>query len=174
MPGAVPKKVSQLTNDAGYITKEEIPAVSFYDLEDNPFEEATLPEEEEILPTVHYTLTDGAAYPDEVFDLVEGDTYIVSWNGVTYECVAEINSIGNYTLNQTGVFTIIKYPDSDLVDVYADDGSASVTLSIRHRMVGGTGYLVDARHVVLTSSNGTRFLLSVTNEGKLTVAEVTG
>ena len=72
------------------------------------------------------------------FELVEGATYTVTWNGNDYECVAQTVSdviISGVGLSEEGVFVIIPFSGNDTRALYikAKDGSKStqVTISIK-------------------------------------------
>lgn len=89
------------------------------------------------------------AIPTEVPNLVAGDTYIVNWNGVEYNCVAQEiadeditgNAIGNAGAITGGTdtgepFMIWRLSDDSVANagiyamIFVLDGSTSVTLSI--------------------------------------------
>lgn len=71
-------------------------AVSWNDLTDRPFyEEVT---RVELLPETTVTINStGYAQGTGLIGLVAGNTYIVTWDGTEYECVAEIGSVKGMT-----------------------------------------------------------------------------
>lgn len=96
----IPVNVSELENDAGYITADEVPesfSGSWNDLEDKPFGEFyNLTIISESVQTEGFVTgpKQGYEHPnltDNVFStaLIIGDTYIVTFNGVEYEGVAQ-------------------------------------------------------------------------------------
>ena len=72
-------------------------------------------------------------------ELIAGDTYKVSWDGATYECVCELISgnpaIGNPSIMGAGAdtgepFLILPLADNQVTEVYTLDTSNSHTISI--------------------------------------------
>ena len=72
-------------------------------------------------------------------ELIAGDTYKVSWDGATYECVCGLimgnNAIGNSSIMGAGAdtgepFLILPLADNQGTEVYTLDTSASHTISI--------------------------------------------
>ena len=92
----------------------------------------------EILPPT--TTLNEQIYVD--IDIVIGDTYIVNWNGVDYECIAhkkygaEVWSLGDDIGNDDYPFNLYKpVYEHKLPHIYCNalDGSTKVTVSIYHK-----------------------------------------
>ena len=149
----IPTKTSQLTNDSGFITLNDIPSgggsggvTSWNDLTDKPFGE----EFSEILPPTEVIMEDTSG--GVVFDAIEGiednKTYIVGYNNVNYECIAKAITEDGITVYMIGNLSMLGMEDngypfllmivspSQVADVgvgamvYAFDSPSSITLSI--------------------------------------------
>lgn len=97
----------------------------------------------EVLAETTVALSDDGEANIEPFTLAGGDTYIVKWNGVEYECIAqdlsamvgsEAYSLGNHKamgMEDTGEpFIITSMPSHGTGMIGAFDGSATLTISI--------------------------------------------
>lgn len=85
---------------------------SWEDLEDKPFYEAL--EATELVPLTELDISDGTAVLQSVLPFVEGDTYVVEWDGEVYNCVCR-------------------------ADTYSAYGGVAVLALGNHSLFGGTG-----------------------------------
>lgn len=153
---------------------------SWNDLTDKPFgEESSVVE---VLAEFQVTMPDGSNQTTltNVVSLKAGETYTVNWNGVDYACVAqdyEMNGVMTVALgdiNRTGSepFVIMTVPPESVEQtggigmiVVASDMSPAPTISIRQE--AETIKTIDPKYIVLTSPNGTKYNLSVSDDGTL-------
>ena len=134
-------------------------------------------------------IADGQTALPDVVPLTPGELYVVRWNGVEYACEAiamEMEGLNIITLGDfaamagegysTGEPFILIFLDSDGAEamgmgimgaVY--DGSETVVLSIHKPVV----HPIHQDYIVLTSPNGTKYRLSVSDSGALSATEVT-
>ncbi len=85
----------------------------------------------ELLPESSYPLNAMEMVQiDKALPLIAGKTYLVVWNGVSYECDAYKDGAGLTTLGADDYPFCIEYYDTDDTEVYPMDGSASVTLAV--------------------------------------------
>ena len=104
----LPTKTSQLTNDSNFITADDVKDMggggvsSWNDLTDRPFYD-TQNEEMVFDGSFHIPTSRFATLEEKPFDIVAGDTYHVTWNGETYECVARVvPTNGGFPITQLG------------------------------------------------------------------------
>ena len=85
----------------------------------------------ELLPESSYPLSDmGMVYIDKDLPIIAGKTYLVIWNGVSYECDAYVDGAGLTTLGDDDCPFYIEYHGIGSTEIYPQDGSTSVTLAV--------------------------------------------
>lgn len=101
---AIPKKLSELENDAGFITEQKQsdwnqnnPEAADY-VKNRPFYTGDLVETVLVEETTNEWTAAGfdGALALAPIDLVEGETYVVMFDGVKYECIAYIAAGPNF------------------------------------------------------------------------------
>lgn len=113
---------------------------------------------------------------------VIGKIYKVTWNGVTYECIAEKVSYG-VTLKRTMdgvecpfILDFVENATMVGVSVVIKDGSDTYTVSVEgddtiHQL--DEKYIPDMSKLTLLSPNGTRYQITVDDSGNLTATAAT-
>lgn len=100
-----------------------------------------------------------AAIPTTI-ELTAGETYKVSWDGATYECVCESimggPAIGNPSIMYAGAdtgdpFLIIPIANNNGTDIYTKDDSASHTISIS--VFAGELVKIDTKYLPISTDN---------------------
>ena len=169
--GSVPKPLTYDYMPEGY-PKKEMGTV-------------TLLEEQEIAFT---SIAEGGFYiapATNAFEIVEGQTYTVSWDGTEYECVGAAFGEDRYVLGNlsiegggadTGEPFLYVYDVYDITQASGTfvtrDTSASHTISIK-TVTEVITPMAEEFMPVLTSPNGTKYKLAVDDTGTLSATEVT-
>lgn len=100
-----------------------------------------------------------AAIPTTI-ELTAGETYKVSWDGVTYECVCESimggSGIGNLSIMGAGAdtgdpFLITPLANDNGIEIYTRDASASHTISIS--VFAGELVKIDAKYLPISTDD---------------------
>ena len=100
-----------------------------------------------------------AAIPTTI-ELTAGETYKVSWDGATYECVCESimggSAIGNPSIMNAGAdtgdpFLICPIANNNGTDIYTRDASASHTISIS--VFAGELVKIDAKYLPVSTDD---------------------
>lgn len=117
---------------------------SWNDLTDKPFGEVTTVKEVLAECQPEFNSDGGAFVLASAPDIVVGKTYIVSWNGVDYSCVAQggtslwgVGNLETFGLIGNGEpFAIACMQDADVVTcgIVPLDGSTTLTISIRQEV----------------------------------------
>jgi hypothetical protein len=138
--------------------------------------------------TVEVSENGGLAYVhNDMKPLTIGGNYLVNWNGTEYNCVCFEGGDGYAVLYISGVFSMgYNIYTNEGLEVRVNDGSTSVTLSI----VGTyeNVHKIDKKYidlsnvydqinniynnVFLTSPNGTRYKITVADDGTLAATAV--
>lgn len=155
---------------------------SWNDLTDKPFGEETTVKEvlAECQPVYSEDMDGMSIFTEErEIDLTVGAEYIVNWNGVDYVCVAKETADGDVYLGNGMAFTGDDSGEPFMVAVVPSiglqfidfDGSTTLTISIRQETK--TIKTIDPKYIVLTSPKGTKYNLSVSDDGTLSAVAQT-
>jgi hypothetical protein len=124
--------------------------------------------------------------------LVEGETYRVTYNGVDYDCVCKVMasndgetmlSLGDAWYGKYPFILITDHRDAngnlihDEIRIIANDGATNVIVSVKHgkdvvHPLPAVFLPDDATEFKLTSPDGTKFAISISNDGILNVSIV--
>ena len=148
----------------------------------------------EILPECQPTFFEEGGFAlDHPLGLVSGESYLVTWNGTEYTCVAQefpdnsLVALGNGSMlggDDTGEpFALMEYSDSTAAEtgfyvaIAPLDGTTELTISIYGkgetiRKLDSRCLPTDATVFHLTSPNGTKFAVTVADDGTLSAAKV--
>lgn len=133
--------ISRVVVSVKTLDPKYLPDISWNDLTDKPFGEGVF--YEEVLPeTALEYIEEMDTFKTTGFkelDLIVGDTYLVTWNGAEYECVArELVGDEGYVSREIGgdgyPFGIVFYirDDGNIYEIVAHDDSTEATLGIKH------------------------------------------
>lgn len=134
-----------------------------------------------ILPSVSVEVSDGGSFDGSAvygpITLIAGDTYIVTFDGVEYECVARDNNgapeIGNASIPGAGDDTGEPFLVGARRDIWMLFGTnpGEHTMSIDH-LARDFKRLDEKFMPLLTSPNGTQYQITVADDGTLSAAAV--